>query len=56
LLLISNGGVLGIIEPGTDSLEKMEQMLCQIYGPISLQRCHNRRGQAQIAMLREDDL
>ena len=56
LLLISNGGVLGIIEPKTDSLAEMEQRLSRIYGPISLQRCCNRKGQTQIVMLREDDL
>lgn len=54
LLLLSNGGVLGSIEPKTDSLDKMEQMLSMIYGPISLQRCHNRKGEAQIVMLREE--
>lgn len=54
LLLLSDGGVLGIIEPKTDSLDKMEQMLSMIYGPISLQRCHNRKGEAQIVMMREE--
>ena len=54
LLLVSNGGVLGIIEPKTDSLDKMEQMLSMVYGPISLQRCYNRKGEGQIVMLREE--
>ena len=54
LLLLSGGGVLGILEPKTDPLDKMEQMLCQVYGGISLQRCHNRNGETQIVMLRED--
>lgn len=56
LLLVSGGGVLDIIEPKTDSLGEMEQRLSRIYGPISLQRCCNRKGQPQIVMLREDDL
>ena len=56
LLLVSGGSVLGIIEPKTDSLDHMEQKLSRIYGPISLQRCSNRKGQTQIVMLREDDL
>lgn len=56
LLLLMGGGVLGMLEPKTDSLDKMEQMLSMVYGPISLQRCHNRQGEAQIVMLREDDL
>ena len=56
LLLLADGGVLGIIEPKTDPLDKMEQMLNHVYGDISLQRCHNRRGEEQIVMLREDAL
>ena len=54
LLMLSDGGVLDIIEPKTDSLDKMEQTLSMIYGSISLQRCHNRKAEAQIVMLRED--
>ena len=53
LLLLSDGGVLGIVEPKTDPLDKMEQMLNHVYGDISLQRCHNRKGEMQIVMLRE---
>jgi len=53
LLLLSDGGVLEIIKPKTDPLDKMEQMLNHIYGDISLQRCYNRQGEAQIVMLRE---
>lgn len=56
LLLLSDGGVLDVLEPKADSLEKMEQMLRKTYGPISLHRCHNRKGKAQIVMLREDEL
>ena len=56
LLLLSDGGVLDIIEPKVDTLDKMEQKLSMIYGPISLQRCYNRKGEAQIMMLREDSV
>ena len=56
LLLLCDGGVLDIIEPGFDSLDKMEQLLRIIYGPVSLQRCLNRNGKAQIVMLREDEV
>ena len=56
LLLLADGGILGIIEPKTDPLDKMEQMLNHVYGDISLQRCYNRRGEEQIVMLREDAL
>ena len=56
LLLLSDGGVLGVIEPKTDPLDKMEQMLSMVYGPVSLQRLQNRKGEAQIVMLREDSV
>lgn len=56
LLALSDGGLLGILEPETDSLDKMEQMLCMIYGPVSLQRCCNRQGKSQIVMLREESI
>ena len=54
LLLLSDGGVLDIIDPKADSLDKMEQKLSMVYGSLSLQRCYNRSGAAQIVMLRED--
>ena len=56
LLLLSDGGVLDIIEPKTDSLDEMEQKLSMVYGSISLQRCYNRKGEEQIVMLREDEV
>ena len=53
LLLLAGEGVLGILEPQTDSLDKMEQMLSIVYGNISLQRCQNRKGESQIVILKE---
>ena len=55
LLLLANEGVLGILEPQTQSLDKMEQMLSMVYGNISLQRCQNRKGESQIVILREGE-
>ena len=55
LLLLADSGVLCVLEPKTDPLDKMEQSLSQIYGNISLQRCRNRRGESQIVILREDE-
>jgi iron complex transport system ATP-binding protein len=55
LLLLAEGGVLGVMKPKTDSLDEMEQMLRQVYGGISLQRCHNRKGESQIVMLSEEE-
>ena len=54
LLVLSGGGVLGVLDPQTDPLDEMEQMLSVVYGPLSLQRCRNRKGELQIVMLRED--
>ena len=55
LLLLAEGNLLGIIEPKTDSLGKMEQMLQQVYGGISLRKCQNRKGESQIVVLSEDE-
>jgi len=55
LLLLSEGGILGIAEPKNDPIRKTEEMLSEIYGKISLQVCHNRSGDPQIVMLKEDE-
>lgn len=55
LLLLNEGKVLTILSPQTDPLPQMEQMLGQVYGPISLQRCENRSGESQIVILSEDE-
>lgn len=54
LLLLSAGEILGILEPKSDSLEKMEKLLSKIYGEVSLQLCKKRSGISQIIMLKED--
>jgi len=53
LLLIKDGKSLGLIRPGRDSLEDMEALLCQLYGPVSLTRCRGREGKEHIVMLSE---
>lgn len=53
LLLLSEGRILGTLCPKTDSFEKMESLLEQIYGKISLTRLQNRSGQEHLVMLRE---
>ena len=55
LLLLADGGILGILEPQRDSLDKMEQMLGRVYGNVSLQRCQNRKGESQLVILREGE-
>ena len=54
LLLLAEGGISGIIEPQKDDLDTMERLLSRVYGTVSLRRCENRRGEAQIVMLREE--
>ena len=56
LILLSNGGVLGIIDPKADPLDKMEQMLSMVYGNISLQRVISRSGLSFLVMLKEEDI
>ena len=55
LLLLSDGQVLDTICPSSDELEKMENLLRKIYGPVSLLRCRGRNGREQLIMIREDE-
>lgn len=55
LLLLADGRILGKIDPQTDSIEKMEQMLSMIYGSVSLHRCKARDGEERLLMLKEND-
>ena len=54
LLLLSEGKILGTLSPGTDSLPRMEELLEQIYGQISLARLPARSGREHLVMLREE--
>ena len=53
LVLLVNGTMMGTIHPALDQLEQMEQMLCMVYGNISLQRCISRSGHSYLVMLKE---
>lgn len=53
LLLLSKGRVQAILRPDTDPLEHMERQLASIYGPVTLQRCEDRRGETHLVMLKE---
>ena len=55
LILLKNGELLDILSPKEDSLEKMEQALSRIYGPVSLQVCRSRSGREILTMLKEDE-
>lgn len=53
LLLLEGGSCAGLICPKTDSLAAMETALAQVYGPVSLVRCRDRRGDTHLMMLKE---
>ena len=53
LLLLKDGHNIGIIRPQSDSLSRMEAMLCEIYGSVSLAVCTDRGGRKHIVMLNE---
>ena len=54
LMILKNGEIMQILSPKEDSLEKMEQALCEIYGPVNLQICQTRSGKEVLTMLKED--
>ncbi len=54
LLLLAEGGILGTLSPGTDSLSHMEKQLEQLYGKVSLARLTGRSGRESLVLLRED--
>ena len=55
LMLLENGEILDILSPKEDPIEKMEQALSRIYGPVSLQLCKTRSGKEVLTMLKEDE-
>lgn len=54
LLLIKDGEVLGILYPQRDPVDKMEQMLSNVYGAVSLQYVCSRSGHRSLVMVKED--
>lgn len=55
LMLLKDGQLLEVLVPGTDSLEKMERTLSEIYGPVSLQWCTGRSGRRNLVLLKEEE-
>lgn len=53
LLLLKEGRSIGVIRPGSDSFERMENLLCEIYGRVSLTCCTDKAGRKHIIMLKE---
>ena len=54
LFVIANGGLAGVISPRTDSAERMEALLSEVYGNISLTKCRDRKGNGHWVILNED--
>lgn len=55
LLVLSEGSVLDIINPRSDSIQSMEAVLSKIYGKVSLQYCMTQNCQKQLVMLKEEE-
>ena len=53
LFVIANGGLAGAISPRTDSVEKMESLLSEVYGNICLTKCRDRKGNEHWIILNE---
>lgn len=51
LLLVGEGTLLGVVEPGRDSLASLESALSRIYGPVTLARCPDGTGRQQLVLL-----
>ncbi|MDO4741261.1 MAG: ABC transporter ATP-binding protein [Eubacteriales bacterium] len=53
LLLLQGGRCMGVLRPSADPLARMEELLSQIYGSVSLALCRDKRGREHIVMLKE---
>lgn len=53
LLLLRDGRSIGTLCPASDSFDRMEELLREIYGSVSLVRCADRTGRQHIIMLNE---
>ena len=54
LMVLKDGGILDILCPRQDPLAKMEQVLGEVYGPVSLHRVKKRSGAEGLTMLKEE--
>lgn len=53
LLLVKDGRSLGILQPAVDSFARMEALLCEIYGSVTLTACADKQEKKHLVMLRE---
>ena len=55
LMVLKNGAILDIFAPREAPLDKMEQVLNQVYGQVSLHWCTTRAGRKVLTMLKEEE-
>ena len=55
ILLLKDGELLGMFSPQSDILDKMEQMLTKVYGPVSLHYVASHSGRRDLVMLKENE-
>ena len=53
LVVLAQGRAQAVLAPAADPLEEMERQLAAVYGAVSLCRCRDRAGRAQLVMLKE---
>ena len=54
-MVLKDGGILDILCPFQDPLAKMEQVLGEVYGPVSLHLIKDRTGKTGLTMLKEGE-
>lgn len=55
LILLNQGEVSAVLEPGKDTAEKMGRELSEIYGSVSVHRVKDRCGHERLVMIGEDE-
>ena len=55
LMVVKDGGILDILCPETDPAQRMEAVLGNVYGSVSLHRIPDRLGNSVLTMLKEAD-
>lgn len=54
LLVVREGKLYACLCPQEDSIQRMEEVLCQVFGSLSIHRCIGRNGKPQFVLLREE--
>ena len=54
LLVLSDSRLSGILEPAVTPVRKLELLLSEVYGPVSITVLSNRSGKRWLTMMKED--